>query len=351
MKNKNQKGVISIIAVLSIGIFALGTSLMVAKGVLQQLVVNRNNVSTYQAFYTAESGANEGVYRFINDESYRDQTDTLSGTDSPNDLTANISAGHFVNGYATIIGDSSSNDNFRKITTTVRNYPDDPAFVFNYGLYTPMVINMNGSASISGDIFAYEEFYCKGKEDNAKCEDNINGDIIEYEDYEFPEFEEKLYPTEKNFCDAIDYLEGKHVEDFVHIGSAECKKGGKPVNRVINNIDLKGALKVDGDLKLTGGLIEATDDYLALIVNGNLELTGGITIKGVIYVTGETEIGTGGAEIDGSLISLQQIKITGNLEIDYDESILDIWQDLINQEDGPDLYNDFVPEIDRWDEK
>ncbi len=359
MQKKEEKGIITIVAILAIGIFSLGTSLLLARNVLQQTVANRNNISTSQAFYTAEGGAGEGIYNFRNDLSYRDKNETIFGI---NGLSANIYAGHLVNGYATIIGESTNKNNRRKIEVILRNFPNNKAFAFDYGLYTPQIINANGSVLVDGNVFAEEEFYCKGKEENDKClckktpEDAnkcIDGKIVEDESAVIPDFDFTDYQnqTVKNLCEAQNYLEGKTVDDILYINDEDCTKGEKTPNRVLNNLNFTGALYIKGDIKITGGEITAYENYLALVVEGNLELGGGITINGIVYVTGTTTFGAGGTTINGSLISLSPIIVNGDLSVYFTPSILNNWQSLVGLKDDS-LYDlDFKPEFESWNEE
>jgi len=366
MEYKNQKGIISIIAVLSIGMFALGTALIMAKGVLQQSATNHNNTSTYQAFYTAESRGNECVYQLKNSLPC-----VLGAHSDINGATSDIPvAPSFQSGYAVIIATADRSDTHRNIVTTIRNFPEDDAFMFEYGLYTPQMIDLGGNASISGNIFATQKAFCgEGGKEECDCPDGecqgsvtIDGEIIKETEAVIPEIKnpESYHQTEKNICDAQTYLEGKTVDDIVYITEGACGKGKdkKTPQKVFNNLDLTGALWIEGDIKLTGGKITARiteeEKYLALIVTGNLELAGNIEITGIVYVFGETTIGTGGARINGSLISLggTGISANGTLKIDYEPSILDYWQDLFIpvSDDEDNLYN-YEPQFDHWNEE
>jgi len=369
MEYKNQKGIIGIIAVLSIGMFALGTALIVSRGVLQQSATNHNNTSTYQAFYTAESGANEGIYQFLNSESGGIGEGNITNI---NGTSADFCAGGcaFYSGFVTIKSTAEQKGNRRNVLATLRNYPEEDAFMFEYGLYTPQMIDLGGNASVSGNIFATQKAFCgEGGKEECDCPDGecqgsvtIDGEIIPDLPAVIPEIKnpESYHQTEKNICDAQTYLEGKTVDDIVYVTEGACGKGKdkKTPQKVFNNLDLTGALWIEGDIKLTGGEITARiteeEKYLALIVTGNLELAGNIEITGIVYVFGETTIGTGGARINGSLISLggTGISANGNLKIDYEPSILDYWQDLFIpvSDDEDNLYN-YEPQFDHWNEE
>ena len=351
MKKEQEKGIISIIAVLSIGIFIMGTSLVLAKGTLQRTVINRSNVSTYQAFYAAESAMNNGVYNFVNNPSYRDTTDTLSDV---NDLDANIIVGNLHNGYATVIGNASNNKVYRKTIATLCNFPQETEFVFDYGIYTPQIIDMNGSVFVDANVFASEEFYCKGKIDNTKCEGSITGEIIEYQSYDVPTFNQEVYYNLavstntyfENAGNAKNYIEGSPASNVVvYVENSNRMLVGK------NNTNFTGSLWVTGDLKITGGTYTAPEGFLAIMVEGDLEIAGNATINGIVYVKGTTEIGAGGATINGSLISIGSVNILGNLTVNYEPNILNIWQQLVGLEEN-DLYDtNFQPQISNWNEE
>jgi len=346
MRYKEEKGVISIIAVLSIGIFALGTSLVLAQGVLQQMTINRSNVSTYQAFYTAESGASEGVYKFKTDSSYRDENETFSGV---NGLTANISADHIVNGYATIISGSVNGNNHRNVKVTLRNFPDEEGFAFDYGLYTPQIIDFHGNVTINGPVFA-----TNGTEGEESGSVDVSGPIIEGQTAELPEIDAAPYIAESqpdthftNVVQAQEYIkDNPGINKVIFVDDTSLMK--------VQNINLNGTLWTNGNLKLSsGGTITAGANHIALFVGGDLEITGGVTINGIVYVLGETTIGAGNVVINGSLISMggAGIDVGGTFTVNYQSSILDFWQDLVGLEDDSSYDLDFQPEFDNWNEE
>jgi hypothetical protein len=346
MRYKEEKGVISIIAVLSIGIFALGTSLVLAQGVLQQMTINRSNVSTYQAFYTAESGAGEGIYNFKNDLSYRDRNDTLSGI---NGLSANISADHIVNGYANIISESTNGDNHRNVKVTLRNFPDDEGFAFDYGLYTPQVIDFHGNVTINGPVFA-----TNGTEGEESGSVDVNGPIIKNQTADIPIIDDVSYIAESqpdtyftNVVQAQEYIkDNPGINKVIFVDNTNLMK--------VQNINLNGTLWTNGNLKLSsGGIITAGANHIALFVGGDLEITGGVTINGIVYVLGETTIGAGNVVINGSLISMggAGIDVGGTFTVNYQPSILDFWQDLVGLQNDSSYDLDFQPEFSSWNEQ
>jgi hypothetical protein len=356
MEYKNQKGIISIIAVLSIGIFALSTALIMAKGVLQQSATNHNNTSTYQAFYTAESGAGEGAYQFMNAP---DDSPYTGGTLATliNDIPAEITVTSLPFSAAIINGKASKNDNSRNVLYYAIKHPEAPAF--SYGIYTPYKIELNGHVTVNnGNVFAGEEVCCGGFKADGNCdkpypENNCSNvstdDVIKNEENTTPPSVD-LQPYKNAAIANSSYFEQK--TDIPNKYFKTPKNGVIFVNNSLtiseSNAKITGALYVRGNLDLSGGTFTATDNYFAVIVEGDLKITGNAAINGVLYVKGNTEIGSGNVTINGSLIcagNTSLINAGGNLTVNYDTSLSNVWDDFVG------LMLNAAPEIDRWNEE
>jgi len=355
MKIKAEKGVISLIAVLSIGMFALGTSLIVARGVLQQLVVNRSNVSTYQAFYAAESGAEEGAYQFVHAP---DDPPYTGGTLATliNDTSAEITVTSLPFSAAIINGGASKDDNSRNVFYYALKHPEAPAF--SYGIYTPYKIELSGHVTVNnGNVFAGEEVCCGGFKADGSCDkpypenncSNVStGNVEKNQDTTSPSIDSQPYKdaaiANSSYFEKKTDVPNKYFKDsktgviFINDSFSISESGAQ----------VDGALWINGDLDLSGGTFSATDNYFAIIVTGNLKISGNATINGVVYVNGDTEIGSGNVTINGSLIcagAASLINAGGTLTVNYDSDLANVWDDFAG------LTLNAAPEIDQWGEK
>ena len=354
--NEN-KGVISIFVVLGIGLFALGSTFILAKGVLQQMTTNRNIRSTYQAFYTAESGASEGAYQFLHLASYAGGTLAVL-----NSTSGDISVTPPSFGVAEIRGKSEKSGSHREVFYKVAKYPDGPAF--SYGIYTPYKIELSGRVTVNdGKVFAGEQVCCGGFKADGSCdkpypENNCSnvttGDIVKGEDASPPTIESQPYidaaqantPTSSYFPTSSD-IPNKYFKNlktgviFVDSNLTISESSAK----------INGALWVHGDLNLSGGTFTATDNYFAVIVEGNLKINGNTTINGIVYVKGGVEIGSGNVTINGSLICMGDtslINAGGNLTVNY-QDLSNTWDNLAGLQLN---CNGLCPgKIDNWGER
>src|SRR4030043_178025 len=341
--NQNQKGIISIIAML-IGIFALGLVAITARGVAQQYTLNNDNVSTYQAFYAAESGAEEGAYQFVHAP---DESPYTGGTLAIliNDTSAEITVTSLPFSAAIINGGASKNDNSRQVFYHVLKYPDGPAF--SYGLYTPHIVEVSGNVTVNGNVFAADGVNPEGDPLGSA---EINGDIVDDQIPYPPQIESGPYYNAAilggtfldNANNAEAYLEeaAGEVTAFVYVDNAEKMD--------LQYANLRGTLWVTGDLKITGGTFNSVEPYVVIVVEGDLEIVGNVVINGIVYVKGNTKIGAGTVEIFGSLIcvgDMSVIDISGNITVTYDPNIVNFWEDLVGSS------HPYPPKIDRWDER
>ncbi len=344
MKNTNeQQGFISIIAVLGVGIFSIALALNMTGGVIQQLVQSRNNVSTGQAFYSAESSALEGTYQVFKSADY-------SGGTAPvlNNSTSAIilSDGDF--GRTDISGESIMGDTKRIVSYALLRYPEGDAF--SYALYTPSIIDVSGNATINGNVFAAGGVNPTGDPMGSA---EINGDTIDDQDPFPPSINDAEYYIQAvangtyfdDVSNAQTYLEDNAEDgDIVFVDNLDGDR------MIIGSAEFyfKGSLWVTGDLKITGGTFDSVEPYVLIVVEGDLELVGNPTINGIVYVKGNTVIGSGTVNIFGSLICVGDysvIDVSGNITVTYDPHIVNFWEDIVG------LEHSYEPVILGWNEE
>src|SRR3989344_7508775 len=148
-KSDNQKGVIGLLAVMGIGVFALGVSLVASSGAASELASNINLSSGDQAFYSAESGVYEGALQYKNDpDNYTGGTPQLLN----NTVSGNIEATPLDWPYVKIRSLASGNATDRTVARIFTSFPEGLAF--DYAVYAEHQLDIGGNAEINGDIFA-----------------------------------------------------------------------------------------------------------------------------------------------------------------------------------------------------
>lgn len=360
---KNKSGIINLISVFGIGLFALGAALSIEIGVLTELAKNQNAVASDQVFYTAEANTTEGIYQYINEiettsvSTYTGgATPLLNNTDS-NSITAEPAAWPYVK----VRGSSNNDDTNRAVIHTVTVFPEGQAF--DYGVYAQNQLTFGGNITVNGNIFANDgiEFNGNNAEINGDAfspvpitdQDNINGEAVDGLEPIFPpdivagpyKDEAILEGTYFAFpANAEAYLNNFERENIIFVDSAvKTKIQGA-------NTSLKGSLVTAGDLDLTGGTYTAANNYAAIVVYGNLKIAGGAIINGVVYVKGSTSFGGGNNVINGSLVSAggaSVTDVTGSATINYDQNLATIWPDLA----GLDTTTNEPPKIILWNEE
>jgi len=337
---KKSPGIVGLVIVLGVGFVALIGGITAARGTLGQFVQQRNIVSGDQAFYTAESNATEGLFQLLHSSQ-----STYSGGDGIllNDVsTARIETESVTCADTRVRGIADKRKNHREVVAVVRMFPE--CLPFQYAVFTPNELDLNGNATVNGSAFATNGIDLSGSAE-------INGDTIEGTTSPVPQFDGDPYRDAAtvggtlftNPADAESYLSNQTRNAVVFVDSPGT------VHITGNNTDLTGSLWVEGDLELNGGHFVGDGSYAALVVRGDLTLTGNSHIEGIVYVIGSTTVGAGTIIIDGSLISIGETNVTnilGNVTVNYDPSLLDIWEDTIGLEPS-----DFPPEILSWGEE
>lgn len=362
IRPRKDKGIISLATVFGVGLFALGTALMLAVGQLGELSKNRNTVSGGQSFYTAETNMREGSYQYVH-------APTLYSGGSflllNNTATSTITVVPLAWPYAKVRGDAENQITRRKANHTITVFPEGLAF--DHAVYAHDSLTFGGNLTVaSGSVFANDGIDFNGAsaeilgnafspgtiEDNG----NIAGEIISGVDYiPAPQIDITPYrdaaaattPSSTLFLSSVDaeaYVNNEIRNAVVFVDAAtKTKISG-------SNTSLTGSLATMGDLDVTGGTYEAWPDYVAIYVNGNLKIAGGATIRGIVYVTGSTSFGGGNNTITGSLISAggaSVTDITGNATIYYDPNVAASFQNLT----GLNTTSTTTPRIILWEEE
>ncbi|MBI4114398.1 MAG: hypothetical protein HY445_00980 [Candidatus Niyogibacteria bacterium] len=338
---KSEEGIISLITILAVGLFALGTVLTISAGTLSETVKNKNMTSGSQSFYTAESAMREGAYQVIEEVKEFGGDPTYAGEDyfalnstSNSDVTVLYDWP-----YAIMRGEATGGNVNRAVIHTITVFPEGLAF--DYAMYAQHKLNFGGNSTVNGNIFANDgiDFTGNSAEINGDAfsseeftdTDNINGEAISGVDpIPSPELDTDDYYDAATHIfaddnDAETFLNNKTNTARVFIEDlGEIKIQG-------NNTILNGFLATLGDLDITGGVINADENFAAIVVLGNLKISGGTIINGVVYVKGNTTFGAGTNVINGSLISAGDVSVTavtGNATINYDPNIASAFPNL-----------------------
>lgn len=347
---KQNKGIISLAAVFTIGFLALSIAMATSVSALQELKKGFNTVSGDKTFLAAEAAAGEGIYQYIKDDTYSVGTIPLLNNVSANSITVNSSLLGWA--YREILGTAENNLTNRKVKNTVLLFPSGVAF--DYAVYSEKDLFFTGNASIIGDVFSNSTTSCGGSsniEGNAyaaginDCDgyassthQNVN--IIPPPEIDFQFYYDIALTSGTLFTtttDAQAYLNGNTINAVVFVDDSSAETD-------IQTAELTGSLVVIGDLRLRGGtVITATNNYAAIAVNGNLRITGNTTIYGLVYVSGTTNFSGGNNFIYGSIISVggTETDITGSVVIDYN----------MPSEPPEGLVMDGNPEIIGWQEE
>jgi cytoskeletal protein CcmA (bactofilin family) len=338
-KVNEKKGIVSIVAIFSIGLISFSLALALANNTLAATGKNKNFSATNQSFYTAESSAKEGLYQFINEESYTG--DTYS---SENRISTSYNEAEFFGTHATIVG-VAENKTHREIKQELIVFPE--GFAFSYAIYAQNDLSLGGSSQVSGNIFANGDICVSGSsvidgEAAASggistvppCDDDsiLEGTEGSAEPIPPPDIDPGEYESAaqdggtyfNNSNNGEGFVNGNTNTAVVFIDApTETKIQGDTTH-------LTGSLVSTGDLSIKGGTFIASDDYATIVVYGDLTIAGGATIEGVVYVVGATSFGAGSNSITGSLISVSGVvtDVTGNTTITYDPELAEGWQDI-----------------------
>jgi len=354
--NKQNKGIISLAIVFSIGFLALSIAMATSVSALQELKKSYNAVSGDKSFLAAESAVREGTYQYINDVllSYTGGTPQLINDSSDGSIIVTDIGWPYIE----IEGEAENRTTQRQVVYTLTTFPEGMAF--NHAVYSQNNLDFGGNASINGSIFAENNISFTGASATINGDayspnpitdtDNINGEVFEEVTSILPPQVDLLpYRAEAiinstYFIDTEDtenYLNNETKTAVVYVESTEKTKIQG------SNTDLTGSLVTEGDLNITGGTFTASDNHLAILVQGDLRMAGGVTVNGIVYVLGATSFGGGTNTINGSLISVGGTNITdvtGNTTINFDPALLVDWPDI----QGLDTISAGPPQITNW---
>lgn len=338
----NEKGIISLVAILTIGLFALGLLTISVVGALKESAKNQNSEKGLQSFYSAESAASEAAYQFHNDTSYTGSTVSLINGSTSGSITVDTTTLSWP--YLYVIGEADNTTNHREVVYKLV-HPEGQAF--EYAIYSEDTISLSGNASVyDGNVFANNDVDISG---SASIN---NGEVVSSDSYiPAPEIDLAPYKSVAELSgkyfdssdDAEDYINSKINATYIYIEDDD----GDLTKLQGANTSLSGFLVVDGDLQISGGTYTATGNNAAIVVEGDLQISGGTVINGVVYVKGSTTFGSGNNVINGSLISVGATSIadiSGNSKIYYNPppaGVLEILTGLVPQK----------PIIDGWEEK
>jgi len=357
MSNHNkEKGIMTLAFLMIAGLFLLGLALIITTGTVVGLKKNVNTKSGNQSFYTAEAAAREGVYQYAKNDKESGNFSLLTNEIPPSSISFSVLPSPRGWAYKEVWGDAENNITHRKVNNTLLLFPGGQAF--DYAVYSENNLTIKGSANIIGNIFSNNLISCIGNNVSIEGGAYSDGPIDDNCDDNVESINESA-----NFIPAPD-IDPFYYGDPSYGGIADCTSTAADVKNdclsgpttgvvfvddpgeqaTLNNINLTGNLTIIGDLNIGGGsVINASNDYAAIVVDGNLKVTGNNTINGLVYVSGNTTFGSGNTTINGSLISKggTETNIAGNVTIDY--------QSLSGPPGGIDPSG--TPEIINWNEE
>lgn len=322
---KENRGIISLIVILGIGLFVLAITLTLTGQIVVEIIKGRNTISGDRSFYTAEAAVREGIYQYIRNGFEGIDNFPILVNDIPETaIFFEVSSSSLGWAYKEVEG-NAQNANYRKVKNTLLLFPS--ALAFDYAIYSEGDLGIKGSIDITGNVFSNGTTSCEG---NAH---NIDGDIFSS-------------GSTDNDCNASSISSGvaiippPTIDPFYYGSIADCTSTAANVGTdclsgptagvifvddpgntvVLNGADLTGNLTIIGNLQLGGNseIAASSSDPAAVVIEGNLTIGGNVEIHGLIYVTGSTTFAAGNPRIYGSIISVGGIAdIVGNPTIEY----------------------------------
>ena len=346
--HNREEGVVILVTILSVGLFALGLAITLALNTASQVAKNRNVSMGDALFYTADAQAREAAYQFINDPDNYTGGDFFELNGASNGSLTVTDIGW---PYYEIESKSTNNLIERSIIYTITIYPGAPAF--EHAIYSSQDLEISGSVEIEGDIFSNGnlnfngnppingDVYAGGTADESN--NNVSGE--EYSDVEpipAPDVNLDFYRDEaqangtyfESATEAENYINNNIINenDVLFVDNADDSTF---------NIDeqMTGAVITTGDLRINGGEYTAFDGHFAVISAGDARFAGNAVIYGVVYVEGQATFAGGGATIEGSLIASQGVSdetsIGGNVSITYNPDYIFVTEDNSTTDDDP----------------
>ncbi len=375
---EKEKGIISVVTILAIGIFALGIVMISLTGSVKESAKNFNNKNGEQAFYTAEAAAREGVYQ------YKGGNFTEGNIPILNKISK-----EFIQFRTNkpdwppeVIAEAKNNIGYYRKIIYVMNVNNGEAF--NHAIFSESKLTLRGNAkvmnewssvfinddiifhgeatktSIAGNVYSTSDdvdfdHVIKGEDGVIKVDDSLlipDIDLSKYKD----ETNNDTYfdPKNDNDQDISEYINNKTITSIIYIIDESTT-----INVDSTSTFFTGNITTEGDLEIKGGTYTAGKDsednrLVAIYVDGDLTISGDAIINGVVYVTGETIIkgsndpGGDAPEINGSLISKGEVEIkNNNVEINYSNTFIGDLQNIL----GLDSISAAPPTIKSWREE
>jgi len=380
ISKQSQSGIISLLVVLGVGLFALTVVLTVTTGVLSEFNKNHNTVSGDKVFYASEAAVKDVTRDFIADYTanrayYIDYAGAFAGTYTP-DVTLNVNdttlADVEVTGTWPFYEIKSKGSNLRTTRNVVQKLTVySPGLALDFAVFANDDLTMQGNATVNGDVFSNGDIEF---DNNGGGSGGVNGDASAVGNID--DDGDKISGTTNDGVTHIDpppidlapYLTeatgaGTYYDNIgdAHTAEAQIKNNdstgtlyfdvpGEEISLEGNNTKVTGSVVVNGDLNLKGGTytVGDADNDVAVYVSGDLSFNGNVTINGVIYVEGTTTFGNGNVELNGSLISVGgTVYISGNVDITFDPAYIPDVAPLI----GGAAYSTTDPRIILWREE
>lgn len=340
MRTSGESGVITLFVVLGAGIFALGTALTLATGILSEVRKSGNTAQGDRMFYAAEANLSEGRYQYLNNDTYSGALSAgLFNSASSSDITVSDIGWPYVQ----VRGSASGGDTIRATVHTLTVFPEGQAF--NHAVYSENDLTVGGSAQINGSIFANNgiDFTGSNAEINGDAyspddiddqHDNVNGESFEGVDPISPPTIDSTPYLAQATADGTVFASGAALESYLNNQTRSgvlYQATSDDVHISGSNTELTGSLVSFGNTRIQGGTFSGTDEYAAVVIYGDLEISGGTTINGVVYATGSVAFGSGNNTVNGTIIAaggVSAASLTGNTTINYDPDLATVWPDL-----------------------
>jgi hypothetical protein len=358
IKNKLQKGQAALLIIFVLGMISVLIGISLVKTGYAESVMGRTTADSAQAFYAANSGVEEAVYKI----------ETLSsfGNPGPDSFILDIAGGTaevtvYGNDDTRTIESTGTYDKyFRKLKVVVQNTQTMPGFVSaihagNGGVELRNNTEVKGKDGVPGNV--YSKSYIKGAKNDytASTGECKNSSSAIYGSAWAVDYIGKLANNDSGVCVSATASATLLNQCFVKENqyspnppSADCPSTGSweyldsvpvrelpdlGVDRVKNYLTSRGDV-YNGDCVITGSnnpshCLNGTDTVGNIIIDGNVVINpnSGVTIKlsGPVWITGSLEIKSNSRIIPEST-SLSQITvvdgtITSNSNVTYSKNV------------------------------
>jgi len=363
---KLQGGSIVLGLVFGLGILGLGiaaTTMIFSTNA----ITNHSTASAgVRSLVTADAATREGVYRVLDSVSGMNVSFTeanLPLLNMSNDTGVTVTGSWPV---LTVHGTANNNRTTRKVVAEIDLFPS--AFAFDQAVYTHGTLSVTGNVQINGNVYATQNITLgsaaskiTGNAYSPNAVNPFNNSSIsgttndKHPQIDPPSINITTYATEAlsngtYYSSSESTIAANTIKNNTVSGSYFIEDS---VTITGNNTDFSGVLIVTGDLTLNGGRFQtdsSASNPLILYVGGNLSLSGNVEIHGIVYVAGETTLGSGSPTIHGSIISVNSLnKATGggDITINYESAYAESWQNIT----GLDTESGTAPKVKNWHEQ